>query len=69
MGILNFEFLTVESNLENLKPEDFKILDGEVLVISSILQVHCAVKESRSRSFKFSATDIAWAIAKGVRSS
>lgn len=47
MGILNFEFLCVERNLENLKPEDFKILDGEVLVISSILQLHCAVKESR----------------------
>jgi hypothetical protein len=44
---LSFEFLYVESNLENLKPEDFKILDGEILVINSILQLHCAVKESR----------------------
>ena len=44
---LNFEFLVVESNLENLKPQDFKILDGEVLVINSILQFHCVVKESR----------------------
>ncbi|KAL0004435.1 hypothetical protein SO802_011996 [Lithocarpus litseifolius] len=44
---LNFEFLVVESNLKNLKPQDFKILDGEVLVINSILQLHCVVKESR----------------------
>lgn len=53
---LNFEFLYVESNLENLKPEDFKILDGEILVINSILQLHCAVKESRgavSRCYRY----------------
>lgn len=44
---LEFEFLAVESNLENLKAEDFNLIDGEVLVINSILQLHCLVKESR----------------------
>ncbi|XVF02653.1 hypothetical protein REPUB_Repub04eG0192900 [Reevesia pubescens] len=44
---LNFEFSFVESNLENLKPEDFNTSDGEALVINSILQLHCVVKESR----------------------
>ncbi|KAF9604420.1 hypothetical protein IFM89_006429 [Coptis chinensis] len=44
---INFEFLAVESNLENLKPEDFKLIEGEVLVVNSILQLHCVVKESR----------------------
>ncbi|KAA8540715.1 hypothetical protein F0562_024366 [Nyssa sinensis] len=39
--------LVVESNLENLKPEDIKMNDGEVLVVNSILQLHCVVKESR----------------------
>lgn len=37
----------VESNLENLQPEDIKLFDGEVLVVNSILQLHCVVKESR----------------------
>nr|POE72652.1 della protein rgl1 [Quercus suber] len=46
MGI-NFEFSVVESNLENLQPEDNKLFDGEVLVVNSILQLHCVVKESR----------------------
>ena len=44
---LNFEFSVVESNLENLKPEDFNTSDDEALVINSILQLHCVVKESR----------------------
>lgn len=44
---LNFEFLWVESTLENLKPEHFKLLAGEVVIINSILQLHCVVKESR----------------------
>eukprot|EP00257_Ricinus_communis_P003156 XP_002515010.2 DELLA protein RGL1 [Ricinus communis] len=44
---LNFEFLWVESSLEKLKSTDFKLLDGEVVIINSILQLHCAVKESR----------------------
>ncbi|KAJ9176251.1 hypothetical protein P3X46_011586 [Hevea brasiliensis] len=44
---LKFEFLWVESSLENLKPTDFKLLDGEVVIINSILQLHCVVKESR----------------------
>ncbi|KAG6634997.1 hypothetical protein CIPAW_11G011500 [Carya illinoinensis] len=46
MGI-SFEFSVVESNLENLKTEDIKHQDGEVLVVNSILQLHCVVKESR----------------------
>ncbi|KAK6924718.1 Transcription factor GRAS [Dillenia turbinata] len=44
---INLEFSVVESNLENLKPKDIKIIDSEVLVINSILQLHCVVKESR----------------------
>ncbi|CAI9113038.1 OLC1v1013565C1 [Oldenlandia corymbosa var. corymbosa] len=44
---MNLEFSKVESNLENLKPEDIKVFDGEVLVVNSILQLHCVVKESR----------------------
>ncbi|KDP26739.1 hypothetical protein JCGZ_17897 [Jatropha curcas] len=47
MGFNNLEFLYVESSLENLKAEDFKVLDGEVVIINSILQLHCVVKESR----------------------
>ncbi|CAN1239653.1 GRAS family protein RAD1 [Linum grandiflorum] len=45
-GII-FEFSVVESNLENLKLEDIKTEEGEVVVVNSILQLHCAVKESR----------------------
>ncbi|XVE92247.1 hypothetical protein REPUB_Repub01dG0080300 [Reevesia pubescens] len=37
----------VESNLENLKPEDFNTSSDEALVINNILQLHCVVKESR----------------------
>lgn len=44
---VNFEFLMVQSNLENLQAEDFSLLEGEVLVINSILQLHCVVKESQ----------------------
>ncbi|KAI3924108.1 hypothetical protein MKW92_007238 [Papaver armeniacum] len=44
---LNFEFSLVESNLENLKKEDFNLYEGEVVVVNSILQLHCVVKESR----------------------
>ncbi|KAK9090218.1 hypothetical protein Sjap_023395 [Stephania japonica] len=44
---INFQFSLVESNLENLRPEDFECLEGEVLVVNSILQLHCVVKESR----------------------
>ncbi|XWS51366.1 hypothetical protein CRYUN_Cryun12cG0170700 [Craigia yunnanensis] len=44
---MNLEFSIVESNLENLRPEDIKVFDGEVLVVNSILQLHCVVKESR----------------------
>ncbi|KAK1403223.1 DELLA protein GAI [Heracleum sosnowskyi] len=44
---LNFEFSVVECNLENLQPRAFKLIEGEVLVINSILHLHCVVKESR----------------------
>ncbi|CAN4087935.1 unnamed protein product [Withania somnifera] len=44
---INLEFSAVESNLENLEPKDIKVYDGEVLVVNSILQLHCVVKESR----------------------
>ncbi|XP_022871607.1 DELLA protein RGL1-like [Olea europaea var. sylvestris] len=44
---LSLEFSVVESNLDNLKPEQIKALPGEVLVVNSILQLHCVVKESR----------------------
>ncbi|KAG5617897.1 hypothetical protein H5410_017721 [Solanum commersonii] len=44
---INLEFSAVESNLENLKPKDIKVYDGEILVVNSILQLHCVVKESR----------------------
>lgn len=44
---LNFEFSVVQSNLENLKPQDIKVVPGEALVVNSILQLHCVVKESR----------------------
>ena len=46
MGI-KFEFSVVKSNLENLQPQDIKLFEGEVLVVNSILQLHCVVKESR----------------------
>ncbi|XP_021287296.1 DELLA protein RGL1-like [Herrania umbratica] len=44
---MNLGFSVVKSNLENLQPEDIKVFDGEVLVVNSILQLHCVVKESR----------------------
>ncbi|KAD4889059.1 hypothetical protein R6Q59_034051 [Mikania micrantha] len=44
---INLEFSYVESSLETLKPEDIKIYENEVLVVNSILQLHCVVKESR----------------------
>ncbi|KAI3673592.1 hypothetical protein L6452_39715 [Arctium lappa] len=44
---INLEFSTVESSLETLKPEDIKTYKNEVLVVNSILQLHCVVKESR----------------------
>ncbi|KAF9671672.1 hypothetical protein SADUNF_Sadunf12G0071900 [Salix dunnii] len=46
MGI-NLEFSVVKTNLENLRPEDIETSEGEVLVVNSILQLHCVVKESR----------------------
>lgn len=44
---VKFEFSVVESSLESLKGRDLKILNDEVLVINSILELHCVVKESR----------------------
>ncbi|KAI5664961.1 hypothetical protein M9H77_24284 [Catharanthus roseus] len=44
---MNLEFSIVESNLENLKTNDIKVIEGEVLVVNSIFQLHCVVKESR----------------------
>ncbi|KVH98993.1 Transcription factor GRAS [Cynara cardunculus var. scolymus] len=44
---INLEFSAIESSLETLKREDIKTYKNEVLVINSILQLHCVVKESR----------------------
>ncbi|XP_065860479.1 GRAS family protein RAD1-like [Euphorbia lathyris] len=44
---INLEFSVVESNLENLKLTDINKSDGEIVVVNSILQLHCVVKESR----------------------
>ncbi|KAL5543953.1 hypothetical protein UlMin_007737 [Ulmus minor] len=44
---INLKFSIVESNLENLKTKDIETSEGEVLVVNSILQLHCVVKESR----------------------
>ncbi|XP_047944202.1 GRAS family protein RAD1-like [Salvia hispanica] len=44
---VEFEFSVVHSNLESLKPEDVKVEIGEVVVVNTILQLHCVVKESR----------------------
>lgn len=44
---IHLEFSIVEKNLENLKPKDIKVNEKEVLVVNSILQLHCVVKESR----------------------
>ncbi|CAN1294083.1 GRAS family protein RAD1 [Linum perenne] len=44
---MEMEFSVVESNLENLKPEEIETREGEVVVVNSILQLHCVVKESR----------------------
>lgn len=44
---LKFEFLVVEKSLETLEAKDVRVEEGEVLVINSILQLHCVVKESR----------------------
>ncbi|KAL8217513.1 hypothetical protein R6Q57_020886 [Mikania cordata] len=44
---INLEFSHVKSSLEKLRPEDIKTYENEVLVVNSILQLHCVVKESR----------------------
>lgn len=44
---INLEFSVVEKNLENLHTNDIKVYEEEALVVNSILQLHCVVKESR----------------------
>ncbi|XP_010932712.1 GRAS family protein RAD1 [Elaeis guineensis] len=44
---INLEFFVIERNLENFSPEDLELEEGEVLVVNSMLQLHCVVKESR----------------------
>ncbi|KAJ0106272.1 hypothetical protein Patl1_18237 [Pistacia atlantica] len=44
---INLNFSVVESNLENLQTQDIQVDENEVLVVNSILQLHCVVKESR----------------------
>ncbi|KAG6528755.1 GRAS family protein RAD1-like [Zingiber officinale] len=44
---LRLEFSVLESNLENLRPEDFEVEEGEIVAVNSVLQLHCVVKESR----------------------
>lgn len=44
---LDLEFFGISTDLENLKPEEFAIEEGEAVAISSVLQMHCVVKESR----------------------
>ncbi|KAI9170298.1 hypothetical protein LWI28_025658 [Acer negundo] len=44
---LNFKFEVVYKSLETLQAEDFNVEVGEAVVINSILQLHCVVKESR----------------------
>ncbi|KAM0940594.1 putative transcription factor GRAS family [Dioscorea sansibarensis] len=44
---INLEFFSINITLENLNIEHLKINDNEVLVVNSIMQLHCVVKESR----------------------
>ncbi|XP_071731735.1 GRAS family protein RAD1-like [Rutidosis leptorrhynchoides] len=44
---VHLEFSVVECSLETLKTEDIKTYENEVLVVNSMLQLHCVVKESR----------------------
>ncbi|XP_057767466.1 GRAS family protein RAD1-like [Salvia miltiorrhiza] len=44
---VKFGFSVVHSNLESLTPADVKVERGEVVVVNTILQLHCVVKESR----------------------
>ncbi|KAF5746504.1 hypothetical protein HS088_TW06G00675 [Tripterygium wilfordii] len=44
---IQFEFQYVETNLEDLQAKHFNLYKEEVLVVNSILELHCAVKESR----------------------
>uniref|UniRef100_A0A7N0RIQ6 DELLA protein RGL1 n=1 Tax=Kalanchoe fedtschenkoi TaxID=63787 RepID=A0A7N0RIQ6_KALFE len=44
---VNMVFSGINKCLENIRPEDFDIVEDEVLVVNSIFQLHCVVKESR----------------------
>ncbi|KAI9108801.1 hypothetical protein K1719_020106 [Acacia pycnantha] len=44
---INLEFSVVGKNLENFHTDDIKVNEDEVLVVNSVLQLHCVVKESR----------------------
>lgn len=44
---INLEFFVVKLNLEDLSPKDITTSEEEVIVVNSILQLHCVVKESR----------------------
>ncbi|KAK4256975.1 hypothetical protein QN277_006628 [Acacia crassicarpa] len=44
---INLEFSAVHKSLENLHPDDIKVYEGEILVVNSVFQLHCVVKESR----------------------
>ncbi|CAM8924015.1 unnamed protein product [Rhodiola kirilowii] len=44
---VNVAFALVQSSLENIQPDDFDIVKNEVLVVNSMFQLHCVVKESR----------------------
>ncbi|KAI4341355.1 hypothetical protein MLD38_026087 [Melastoma candidum] len=43
---ITLKFTVVESNLENLRLEDIKVEDGEKVIVNSILQLHCVVRDS-----------------------
>ncbi|XP_052176709.1 GRAS family protein RAD1-like [Diospyros lotus] len=44
---INLEFSVVESSLDSLKKEEIETFEDEVVVVNSILELHCVVKESR----------------------
>ena len=44
---INLEFFVVKTYLENLTAKDINTSEDEVIVVNSILQLHCVVKESR----------------------
>lgn len=44
---LNFEFKAVHQPLENIAEVELDLRDGEIVVVNSVLRLHCVVKESR----------------------